>query len=190
MQKPVIFGMEQWAMIHARVKAGLERAKQEQIAGKVRGRRLKAIERLPGIQCHGSGHQGPSGGWRWHADDCSTARRRQRHSAAGEAETSRVAVIRQLQVPTAVGALLVTQKPEKHSMADAATLTQQLISTLRRYEAAWLAYKLDDPMRAQLRTEARQLRQRAYAEGGLALVQRVGEQAIAAGIFLLTIDGV
>ena len=48
-------------------------------------------------------------------------------------------------------------------MMDAATLTQQLISTLRRYEAAWLAYKLDDPMRAQLRTEARQLRQRAYA---------------------------
>ena len=45
-------------------------------------------------------------------------------------------------------------------------------------------------MRAQLRTEARQLRKRAYADGGLALVQRIGEQAIAAGIFVLTIDGV
>ena len=74
--------------------------------------------------------------------------------------------------------------------ADAATLTQQLVNTLRRYEAAWLAYKLDDPMRAQLRTEARQLRKRAYADGGLALVQRIGEQAIAAGIFVLTIDDV
>ena len=74
--------------------------------------------------------------------------------------------------------------------ADAATRAQQLVTTLRQYEAAWLAYKLDDPMRAQLRTEARQLRQRAYADGGMALVQRVGEQAIAAGIFLLTIDGV
>jgi len=50
--------------------------------------------------------------------------------------------------------------------ADAATLTQQLVNTLRRYEAAWLAYKLDDPMRAQLRTEPRQLRTRAYADGG------------------------
>ena len=74
--------------------------------------------------------------------------------------------------------------------ADAATLTQQLVNTLWRYEAAWLAYKLDDPMRAQLRTEARQLRKRAYADGGLALVQRIGEQAIAAGIFVLTIDDV
>ena len=74
--------------------------------------------------------------------------------------------------------------------ADAATRAQQLVTTLRQYEAAWLAYKLDDPMRAQLRTEARQLRKRAYADGGLALVQRIGEQAIAAGIFVLTIDDV
>ena len=39
-------------MIQTRVKAGLERAKQEQMAGKVRrdahGRRLKAIERSQG----------------------------------------------------------------------------------------------------------------------------------------------
>ena len=47
-----VFSEFERAMIQARVKAGLERAKQEQMAGKVRrdarGRRLKAIGRPPG----------------------------------------------------------------------------------------------------------------------------------------------
>src|SRR6476620_3158131 len=48
-----VFSEFERAMIQARVKAGLERAKQEQMAGKVRrdarGRRLKAIGRPPRV---------------------------------------------------------------------------------------------------------------------------------------------
>jgi hypothetical protein len=98
-----VFSEFERAMIQARVKAGLERAKQEQMAGKVRrdahGRRLKAIGRPKGIQRHGSGHQGASGGRRWHVDDRGTARCRQRYSAAGEAGTGRVAIIGQPYCP-------------------------------------------------------------------------------------------
>jgi ABC-type transport system substrate-binding protein len=48
-----------------------------------------------GIQRHGSGHQGASGGRHWHVDD----RSRQWNSAAGEAGTGRVAIIGQPYCP-------------------------------------------------------------------------------------------
>ena len=91
-----VFSEFERAMIQARVKAGLERAKQEQMAGKVRrdarGRRLKAIGR-------------PRGGVLSSTTEAAirerlaagvgmltiAARRRQWHSAAGEAGTGRVA---------------------------------------------------------------------------------------------------
>ena len=55
-----VFSEFERAMIQARVKAGLERAKQEQMAGKVRrdarGRRLKAIGRPRVSSARGRGH--------------------------------------------------------------------------------------------------------------------------------------
>ena len=58
-----------------------------------------------GIQRHGSGHQGASGGWHWPVDDRSTAWRRQWYNGAGAAGTGRVAIIERLSPPSERSAL-------------------------------------------------------------------------------------